>query len=82
LYKYVVIVRVIEVVRIRWLGHLVRMEENSPGKKIIFSQPDGSRKTGRPKLRWLYIVLKDVKLLKVEAWREKHLTGISEGGSS
>jgi hypothetical protein len=54
------------------------MEENSPGKKIIFSQSDGSRKKGRPKLRWLHIVLKDVKLLKVEAWRKKHLIGISE----
>jgi hypothetical protein len=28
------IVRVIKVARIRWLGHLVRMEENSPCKKI------------------------------------------------
>jgi hypothetical protein len=57
------------------------MEENSPAKKIIFSEPDGSRKKGRPTLSWLHIVLKDVKLLKVEAWR-KHLIGITEGESS
>jgi hypothetical protein len=65
------IVRVIKVAGIRWLGHLVRMEENSPCKKITFSQPEGSRKKGRSKLRWLDSVLKDVKLLKVETWWKK-----------
>jgi hypothetical protein len=43
------------------------MEEDSPCKKVTFFQPEGSRKKGRPKLRWLNSVLKDVKLLKVEA---------------
>jgi hypothetical protein len=55
-------VRIMKVARIRWLGHLVRMEENSPCKKIMFSQHEGSRKRGRPKLRWLDSVLKDVNL--------------------
>jgi hypothetical protein len=49
------------------------MEENSPCKKVTFSQPEGSRKKGRPKLRWLDSVLKDVKTLKVEAWWKKAL---------
>jgi hypothetical protein len=67
-------VRVIKVARIRWLGHLVRMEENSPCKKVNFSQPEGSQKKKRlSKLRWLDSVLKDVKLLKVEAWWKKAL---------
>jgi hypothetical protein len=40
-------------------------------KKKTFSQPVGSRKKGRPKLRWLDSVLKDVKLLKVETrWKK------------
>jgi hypothetical protein len=71
LYKDPDIVRVIKVSRIRWLGHLVRMEANSPFKKVTFSQPEGSRRKGRHKLRWLDSVLKDVKLLKVEAWWKK-----------
>jgi hypothetical protein len=71
LYKDLDIVRVIKVARIRWLGHLVRMEENSPCKKITFLQPEGSRKKGRPKLRWLDSVLKDIKLLEVETWWKK-----------
>jgi hypothetical protein len=36
-------------------------------QKDNFSQPEGCRKEGRPKLRWLDSVLKDVKLLKVKA---------------
>jgi hypothetical protein len=47
------------------------MEENSPCRKITFSQPEGSRKKGRSKLRWLDSVLKDVKLWKEETWWKK-----------
>jgi hypothetical protein len=48
-YKDLSIVKIIKVARIRWLGHLVRMGENSACKKITFSHPEGSRKKGRPK---------------------------------
>jgi hypothetical protein len=34
--------------RLTWLGHLFRIEENSPCKKIIFSQPEGSQKKEDP----------------------------------
>jgi hypothetical protein len=49
------------------MARSLRMEENSPCTKITFSQPDGSRKEGRSKLRCLDSVLKDVKTLKVQA---------------
>jgi hypothetical protein len=49
------------------MARTLRMEENSSCKKVTFSQPESSRKKGRPKLRWLDSVLKDAKLLKVEA---------------
>jgi hypothetical protein len=39
------------------------MEENSPCKKITFSQPEGSQKKGRPKSGWLDGVSIDVKRL-------------------
>jgi hypothetical protein len=71
LYKDLDIVRVIKVARLRWLGHLVRIEKNSPCKKITFLQPEGSWKKGRLKLGRLDSVLKDVKLLKVETWWKK-----------
>jgi hypothetical protein len=37
LYKDLDIVRTIKVARLRCLGHLARMEKNSPCKKITFS---------------------------------------------
>jgi hypothetical protein len=73
LYKDLDTVRVIKLARIRWLGHSVRKEENSPCRKINVSQPVGSQKKGILKLRWLDSVLKDVKLLKVEIWWKKGL---------
>jgi hypothetical protein len=48
--------------------HIARMEDNAPCKKITFSQPEGNRKKGRPKLRCLDSILKDLKILKVTAW--------------
>jgi hypothetical protein len=42
-------------------------------QKYNLSQPEGSRIKGRPKLRRLDSVLKDVKLFKVEAWWRKAL---------
>jgi hypothetical protein len=47
------------------------MYESSLYKKLIFSQLEGSRKKGRPKLRWLDDVLQNLKILKVTAWWEK-----------
>jgi hypothetical protein len=73
LYKDLDIFRVTKVARIRWLGHLVRMEENSPSKQITFLQPEGCQKKGRSKLRWLDSVFKYIKLLKVETWWKKAL---------
>jgi hypothetical protein len=52
---------------LKWLGHIARMEDNAPCKKITFSQPEGSGMKGRPKLRWLDSVLKDLKILTVTA---------------
>jgi hypothetical protein len=49
------------------------MEVNSPCKNVTFFQPEGSREKGRRKQRWLDSVLKDVKLLKIEARCKKAL---------
>jgi hypothetical protein len=47
------------------------MHENLLCRKLIFTQPEGSRKKGRLKLRWLYDVLQDLRILKVTAWWKK-----------
>jgi hypothetical protein len=57
----------IKIARLKWLGHVARMEDKAPCKKIKFSQTEGIRKKGKPKIRWLHSVLKDLKILKETA---------------
>jgi hypothetical protein len=51
LYADVDTARVIKVTRLRRLGHLIRMEENSPCKNISFSQPEGYREKGKTRIK-------------------------------
>ena len=46
------IVRVIKSRRLRWAGHVARMEESRSAFKIIISKPSGKRPLGRPRRRW------------------------------
>jgi hypothetical protein len=46
-------VQSVNINRLKWLGHVRRMVENSLYKKLTFSHIEGSRKKGKPNLRWL-----------------------------
>jgi hypothetical protein len=59
--------------RLRWLGHLTRANEISPCRKLTFSKPEGTRRVGRPSLRWLDSVEKDLGLLGIRGWKTKAL---------
>ena len=56
--------------RLRWLGHLCRMDDDRVPKQLLFSELEhGSRPFGRPKLRFKDILKKDLKIGSVlEAW--------------
>jgi hypothetical protein len=47
------LVTAIRISRLRWVGHIVRMEDNLPCKKITLDKPEGRRRAGRPNLRWM-----------------------------
>jgi hypothetical protein len=55
------IVTTIEVRRLESAGHLVRMSDGRSVKKVFLGKPDGRRKAGRPKLRWLDFIENDLK---------------------
>jgi hypothetical protein len=45
------------------------MDNNRTVKKVLDTKPIGTRKTGRPKLRWEDNVIQDIKTLGVKNWR-------------
>jgi transcription termination factor 2 len=52
LYSSPNIVRVIKSRRMRWAGHVARMEEGRGVCRVLFGRPDGKRPLGRPRRRW------------------------------
>ena len=38
--------------RLRWAGHVARMEEGRGAFKILTGKPTGKRPIGRPRCRW------------------------------
>ena len=46
------IVRVVKSIRLRWAGHVARMEEGRSAFKILTGKPTGKRLLGRPRHRW------------------------------
>ena len=52
MYRSPNIVRVIKSRRLRWGGHVARMEEGRSAFKILTGKPTGKRPFGRPRRRW------------------------------
>jgi len=65
------IVRHIKSLRLSWLGHLERMENERSPKNILNGEIIGVRRRGRPKKRWLQNVWDDINTMRVTGWREK-----------
>ena len=52
MYRSPNIVRVIKSRRLRWAGHVARIEEGRSAFKILTGKPTGKRPLGRPRRRW------------------------------
>jgi hypothetical protein len=46
------IIRVIKSRRLRWAGHVARMEERRRAYRTLVGKPEGRRPLGRPRRRW------------------------------
>ena len=68
--KWENIVKWIKEQRIRWLGHLERMEEDRMPKKIFTQELEGTRRRGKHRKRWKEEVERDLQVLWVREWRE------------
>jgi len=62
--------RFIKAQRIKWLGHIQRMGQARPTRKLLDCKPMGIRLVGRPRQRWQEDVMEDLKKLQVKNWKE------------
>ncbi|XP_046663031.1 uncharacterized protein LOC124355923 [Homalodisca vitripennis] len=60
----------LEAQRIRWLGHLTRMNDNRVVKKVAEWTPPNTRPKGRPRMRWRDDVVADLRKIGARNWRE------------
>ena len=59
----------IKVNRLRWAGHVIRLEEHNPARRVLVATVEGRRQRGKPKLRWEDGVREDAKKLGERNWR-------------
>ena len=52
LYSSPNIIRNIKSRRLRWAGHVARMEQSRNAYRILVGKPESKRRLGRPRRRW------------------------------
>jgi hypothetical protein len=67
--------------RLEWLGHMTRMDQRRVVKKIFENKPEGRRKVGRPRWRWLHDVENNLRVMKVKKRRKKKAQNREEWAS-
>ena len=67
MYRSPNIVRVIKSRRLRWAGHITRMEEGRSAVKILAGKPTGKRLLGRPRRRWEDDIRMDLEEIGISA---------------
>ena len=63
------IVRYVKSLRLGWLGHVERMENNRIPKSLLHDKIIGVKRRGRPRKRWLQDVEQDLKKMQIGGWR-------------
>jgi hypothetical protein len=69
LYKESDIVTYIKINRLRRAGHVIRLQEQNPARRVLVAVVEGRRQRGRPKLRWEGGVKEDAKKMGERNWR-------------
>ena len=71
--------RFIKAQRVKWLGHIQRMDRARPTGKLLDWRAMGTRPVGRPRQRWKDDVMEDLKKLEVKTGRRQlRVEGLGE----
>jgi hypothetical protein len=71
------IVTFIKAQRIRWMGHVKRMEAGAMPRKMMEGRLFTGRRKGRPRLRWINDVLADLSGMIIHGTRRRQRIGSS-----
>jgi hypothetical protein len=71
LYGDLDIVSFIRINRLRWIGHISRMDNNRMVYQVFANQSQGSRPRGRPNSRWWDCVYDDITTCKIRNWEQR-----------
>ncbi|XP_043064518.1 uncharacterized protein LOC122320474 [Drosophila ficusphila] len=71
LYGDVDVVSRVKIHRLRWLGHIARMEEDTPARKVFDAVIVGKRRRGRPRMRWQDQVMEALSTSGAANWRRR-----------
>ena len=67
---YVDVVKRIKIQRLRWLGHVARMDSSNPVRSLRSERGGGCRRKGRPRQRWAKQLTENVTKLGFRNWRQ------------
>lgn len=71
LYNKPRITQIVRAQRLRWLGHIARMEDSRWVKRVLMSGEGGKKRRGRPRKKWLEEVKEDMRRIGVMNWTEE-----------
>ena len=69
MYAEIDIVTYIKINRLKWAGHVIRMEEQSATRRVLVAVVEGRRQRVRSNLRWEDGVMEDARKLGERDWR-------------
>jgi len=65
------IIKFIKSQRLRWVAHVMRLENTRTARKITEWKPHKTRPVGRSRLRWMDQVEEDLRRMKITGWMVK-----------